>query len=108
MKVVALLCDQSQCDPCAYRAVAAEAKRIVGSWADVECIAWGGFSSAERCRLVFGREEVVTAVKDDPACMDCVRAMQVRLAHSALLKHVQTLLAVCRGHTPWHACGMGV
>ena len=45
---------------------------------DVQCVVWGGYSSAERCRVVFGREELLLEGADDPQVRDCVQAVQVR------------------------------
>lgn len=45
---------------------------------DVQCIVWGGYSSAERCRIVFGREELLLEAVDNPQSLDCVEAVQVR------------------------------
>ena len=46
--------------------------------AEVQCVAWGGHPSAERCRILFGREEVMHEAHSDPGALGLVTALQVR------------------------------
>lgn len=43
--------------------------------ADVGGVAWGGYSQAERCRVVVGREEM--AAEADPSQLGGVAAVEV-------------------------------
>jgi RNA-binding protein YlmH len=57
--------------------------------ADIQCVPWGGYPSAERCRLVFGREELLLEVKAFPEALAVVKAVQVCVdypSHHAITK----------------------
>jgi RNA-binding protein YlmH len=55
--------------------------------ADIQCIQWGGYSSAERRRLVFGREELLLEAKASPETLNVVSAVQVCDEHPNHLSH---------------------
>lgn len=55
--------------------VIAEVVKQVSNWADVSARIAGGYSNAERCRLVVAREELVV---DEAAESEFVKALQVR------------------------------
>lgn len=59
-------------------AVVAEVQRQLQPMADIECVAWGGYGAAERCRIVFGREEIIREAKHDPSSLSVVQALQAR------------------------------
>lgn len=65
-------------DACAC-AVYTDALAALGPLADVQGVPWGGYASAERQRLLLGREEVLDGI--DLAESDSVIALQVR-AHA--------------------------
>lgn len=45
--------------------VIAEVQRTTKLWSDIVVQCWGGYAQAERCRLLFGREEIMhTAAAD--------------------------------------------
>ena len=75
-------------------AVAAEVQRIVGQMAEIDCIAWGGYAAAERCRIIFGREEVLLEAKADPSSLSEVQAVQVRCTLSNALVNTMAAYAL--------------
>lgn len=59
--------------------VLADARLVLEGWSDVVMVPWGGYPQAERCRVAFGREEVLLAAKEDPSQLeDAVAALQVK------------------------------
>lgn len=55
--------------------------------ADITAITWGGYSRAERVRVVAGREELMAGVLDDPTRSDAVSLVEARRAPSSLNPH---------------------
>lgn len=39
--------------------VVAEVQKVTNTWSDITVQVWGGYAQAERCRLLFGREEIM-------------------------------------------------
>jgi RNA-binding protein YlmH len=56
----------------------AEVQRLIKARADVQCVPWGGYPSAERCRILFGREDVMHAAHSDPGALGLVTALQIK------------------------------
>ena len=61
----------------ATNAVAADALTALGPLADITGLAWGGYPSAERTRILLGREELL--LDTDLSTSETVAAVQVRL-----------------------------
>lgn len=55
--------------------VVAEVQRTTKLWSDISVQSWGGYAQAERCRLLFGREEIMHT---PPADSSTVAAVNVR------------------------------
>lgn len=56
--------------------VVAEVQRTTKLWSDVSVQSWGGYPQAERCRMLFGREEIMHTPAEESSS---VAAINVRL-----------------------------
>ncbi|GAX74042.1 hypothetical protein CEUSTIGMA_g1492.t1 [Chlamydomonas eustigma] len=59
-------------------AIIADAMSCLQGQNDVVVIPWGGYSQAERCRLLLGREEIMGAIRADPTQSTGVAALEVK------------------------------